>query len=408
MSSTASALIAQLYRQEARKITYFISKKYGLCRYGDAEDIVQYAFEQALQKWTDQKLPENPTAWLVRIAQNKAIDRFKEKSKTDSLGDDEYAGAGADTHQASLGSSLALDSTVAMALVCCHPELSEESQIALALRTVFSFSVDEVSRALGIKYDTAEKRLTRARAQAKAIGIQVDVSGHYEQSVSPILRIIYLCFNEGYYSRSKDPLKADLCLDAFSSLNHLLRTSTFAVPEAHALFALLCFHYARINARFNADEMSFIKPEEQDRTLFNKPLIEYGNYYLNLSASGSHISRYHLEAAIAAVHTNAATWQDIDWSLILNYYQQLNGLWPTHQSLLAQLVAKAKVHGEASILAEYASLGNAYASSFYFHSLGMDLGMATRNEALFSTSKEKALALALNDVEVSFVKGKVF
>ncbi len=429
MGQTVSSLIGEIYKAEARKLTYTIARAQNLPRYGDAEDVVQFAFERALETWQPDALPANPVAWLYQVARNKAMDIGRAKTKTTLVPDydlivESHQNVGTSANPTGLrqGEDTDLDATLAMAFVCCHPGLPPESQLALALRTLFSLSVDEVARALCIKYDNAEKRLTRARKAAQSLGIMVEPPRDLSQRLPGVLRILYLCFNEGYYSRSKDPIRFDLCTDTLALLNNLVQHPSCQTTEAYALLALMCFHCARLGTRVGIKEntseieagsevetapdqeaLQLLSPAEQNRANYNATLITYGKYYLNQAATGTHISAYHLEAAIAATHCAAPTWAETDWQLISNYYQQLLQINPSTMVRLGYWVALWKADGAAAVLPEFLASATPMADNYFYQSLGQrlmeDLGELDKAEGY----KQAAFALALTPTERTFV-----
>lgn len=410
MRSEVQDTIASLYKTEARRLTYLLAKKYSLDRYGEAEDIIQYAFEKALTDWADKQIPDSPLAWIYQTARNKALDFIKSKK-----GIADFNMLAASGSEPSIMPSepehikADIDSTLLMAFVCCNPGLPFESQVALALRTLFSLSVDEVARALSISYVNAEKRLNRARKSAAEMGIRLELPANYHERLPAVLAILYLCFNEGYYSRSKDPIRFDLCTDTIALVHNLLQDDRCQTPATYALMSLCCFHAARLKARLDnhhPDETIILA--EQDRSNYDQRLINFGNYYLNLSATGSVITQYHLEAAIASVHCAATSYNQTDWPLIYNYYQQLLRLNNSPNIVLAGLVAKMKVYGAEAILEDYAAVATDLDSNYYYQMLGLEIARSLVNHERFEAHKVKALALAATDAERQFTEGQTF
>ncbi len=424
MGQSVAELVGQIYRAEALKLTYTLARAHNLARYGDAEDVVHFAFERALNTWQSDSLPDNPVAWLYQVARNKAMDIGRASTKmtlvpdydhwTEATGGTQEGGSAKsntnlEQNSRDTGGNLGLeqggdlDATLAMAFVCCDPGLPPESQLALALRTLFSLSVDEVARALCIKYDTAEKRLSRARKTAQGLGLRIETPTDLPQRLPNVLRILYLCFNEGYYSHSKDPIRFDLCTDALALLNNLVQHPACQTPEAYALLALMCFHCARLGARVKGDDVTnLVTPAEQNRVHYIQPLITYGTHYLNQAATGRHISAYHLEAAIAATHCNAPTWEETDWPLICNYYQQLLQINPSNMVRLGYWVACWKANGASSVLPMYLEAATSMAYSYFYQTLGQQLMQALEDHEKAAQYQQAALALALTEAERSF------
>ncbi|GAA4341229.1 RNA polymerase sigma factor [Flaviaesturariibacter amylovorans] len=336
-------LVDHLFRHEAGKMVAVLAARFGLAHLQLAEDAVQDAFVQAGATWRFGQLPADPAAWLMRTAANRAIDLLRREGRWQriqaGLSDSDTEAPPAHYH----GQELA-DAQLQMIFACCHPALKPEDGIALTLKTVSGFSAAEIARALMSSEAALQKRLARARSFLREEGIRLEIPAGpaLRTRLDRVYTVLYLLFNEGYHSTKADePIRRDLCGEAMRCCKLLVEHPAVRQPAAFALLALMCFHAARFDARLTSDN-ELILLAGQDRTLWDQELIAVGRQYLNEASRGTELSRYHLEAAIAAEHCAAPRFNDTCWPRLLVLYDHLAAMCPTPAVRLARAVVLAE------------------------------------------------------------------
>jgi len=217
-----------------------------------------------------------------------------------------------------------------MMFACCHPAIPPESQIALTLKTLGGLSTAEIANAFLTTDDTIAKRIYRAREKIKQENIKLDPPGVFDLSyrLDNVLRVLYLLFNEGYYSNHSDSLiREDLCVEAMRLTYLLIHHKATNLPKVNALIALMCLQSSRLDARTNAlGEIVLL--EDQDRSKWNQPLIQQGLYFLEKASTGDVLSEYHVEASIASIHAMTDKFEATPWNKLLTLYETLSELNP--------------------------------------------------------------------------------
>lgn len=387
-------LIPHLFRTEFRKITAVLCKLFGIEHMATAEDIAGETFLSALETWTYKGIPENPTAWLYAVAKNKArnyITRnriFKEKITPHLTQDAEKTAE----IEIDLSDKNMEDSQLQMLFALCNPAISTESQIALSLRILCGFGIDEIANAFLTGKETIHKRLFRAKEKLRAEKIKIEFPGEAEipRRLEPVLTTLYLLFSEGYYSESKDTvLRNDLCLEAMRLTQLLMDHEQTNLPQVNALFSLMCFHASRFEARKN-ESGGIILYDDQDETLWDRALISKGSYHLHKASRGNEISKYHLEAGIAYWHTIKADTKD-KWENILQLFNHLLQLEYAPVAALNRTYALSKARSKEEAIREAEKL-NLTGNHFYFTLLG-ELYRGIDNERS-KMNFHKALSLA--------------
>ncbi|HTD99465.1 MAG TPA: sigma-70 family RNA polymerase sigma factor [Mucilaginibacter sp.] len=365
-------LIPHLFRTEYTKIVSVLCKRFGFDQVETAEDIASETFLTASQAWGIKGVPPNPTAWLYNVAKNKAKNYLKRAHLFETKISEELKTAPADlqTDEIDLSPQNISDSQLQMMFAICHPSISSEAQIGLSLRILCGFGIQEIADAFLTNKETINKRLFRAKEKLREekIKIELPVSSEIDDRLTPVLTTIYLLFNEGYYSASQNQtLRKDLCLEAMRLATMLVENKSTDTPRVNALLSLMCFHASRLDARMNKDG-ELILYEEQDTSLWNADLVSKGGYFLNRAASGTQLSRYHLEAGIAYWHTQKAETKE-KWENILQYYNRLLQIEYSPVAALNRTYALSKANGkqEAIIAAEKLNLTGNY---FYYALLG--------------------------------------
>ncbi len=284
-----------------------------------AEDLVQDAFYAALATWKHNGIPNNPAGWMYTVCRNNAINALKKKKTfTNPFEEDHAIESEADPDE-----NIFDDRKMQLLFACAHPRLSAKMQVVITLKYVVNLRVESIAKALGITIDGIDKTLARARARIRMenIFLKEPTPQQLKTRLTVVHKIIYLIFNEGYKAGSgKEIIRQELCEESLIMTKSLL-DNHICNNDTPALYALLLFNAARLNARFTpTGELSDL--EEQDRDLWNDDLITLGNYYLYQSKS-ENISPYHYEAAIACLHCSAKHFADTDWATIEQLYSRL-------------------------------------------------------------------------------------
>ncbi len=397
-----------IFQQEFAKMVAVISKLYGLQHIEIAEDIVSETFLLAAESWGMKGLPPNPVAWLYTVAKQKMLYHFRRSKIFEVNVAPEWKHSAAITienDQPDFSEENIRDSQLQMLFAVCDPAIASEAQIGLALRILCGFGIEEIAEAFLTNKETINKRLYRAKERLRTEGIKMELPSAYQLQVrlDNVLHVIYLLFNEGYYSRSANGiLRKELCIEAIRLGIMLTEYPLIDVPKTNALMALMCFHASRFDARQNSDD-TIVLYDEQDDSMWNRELIDRGIVYLSKSATGPEISSYHLEARIAYWHCIKEDTQK-KWEEILSLYDQLLQLNYSPTVALNRLFAIYKVQGADVALNEAAKLEIEH-THFYFVLLAELYKSKDTNKAL--ASLEQALELAKTETERQLVKKKI-
>lgn len=331
--------IDHLFRDHSGKMVSVLTRIFGLKHLDIIEDAVQDTFLKASLSWRKQQ-PEYPEAWLTKVAKNRVIDIFRtlkrrqEKHSTLTTGTDAIA-----INELFLDTQIE-DAQLRMIFTACHPKLDSRDRISFALKTVSGFNIKEIASALLTKEETIKKRLVRARKAIQKADLQFHIpeGKTLTRRLESVLEVLYLIFNEGFHSNNKTQLiREDLCGEAMRLCQLLLKHKQTRQPEVYALFALMCFHSARLNAKMNANN-ELLDLKHQDRSQWHLSLIELGNTMMNKAVNTDDFSCYHYQAAIAAEHLKAISFKTTNWDKILQWYQALNELQPMPSHFLTMAV----------------------------------------------------------------------
>jgi RNA polymerase sigma factor (sigma-70 family) len=399
-------LIPHLFRTEYRKIVSVLARHFGFIHIETAEDIANETFLTATHSWGLQGVPSNPTAWLYRVAANKAKN-YLHRTKTESkiVGEIKNDSEAAQEIDVDLSPQNINDSQLQMMFAVCHPSISAESQIGLSLRILCGFGIDEIADAFLTSKETIQKRLTRAKEKLREekIKIALPEGSAMEERLSSVLTTIYLLFNEGYYSGSRNKtVRKELCFEAMRLCYMLIENKDTNTPPTNALLSLMCFHASRFEARVD-ENGGLILYDEQDTTLWNTDLISKGGYFLNCASRGNKISKYHLEAGIAYWNTHKADTQQ-KWENILLLYNQLLQIEYSPVAALNRTYALSKVKGKHHAIGEAEKL-RLTDNHFYFALLG-ELYTGVDN-VLAKQHYQQAFSLARTDAERQSFQRKI-
>ncbi|QNG99984.1 MULTISPECIES: RNA polymerase sigma factor [Pseudomonas] len=339
ISPPVTDLIARLYREESRRVLATLIRLLG--DFDLAEEALHEAFRSAVEQWPQGGVPDNPRAWLVSAGRFKAIDNLRRQRRFQPL--DEQAEL--PDESVAEESELLEDDRLRLIFTCCHPALASDAQVALTLREVCDLTTEEIARAFLSSPSTLAQRIVRAKAKIRDARIPYEVPGRSElpERLEAVLRVIYLVFNEGYFASSGDSLTRSQLSDEAIRLGRLLQ-ELLPEPEVQGLLALMLLHESRRAARSGVDG-EVILLEAQDRSVWDRELIAEGEALVLQALHSRRFGPYSLQAAIAAVHAEAASLEDTDWVQIVGLYDELLRLSPSPVIELNRAVALAMRDG---------------------------------------------------------------
>ena len=346
-------LVEHFFRHQSGRLVSSLARVFGLRNLDLVEDMVQSSLVEALHAWRMQGVPDNPSAWMHRVARNKVVDALRQRDTllriapgwarlrplaTEPGIDDLF-----------LDSEIE-DSQLRMIFACCHPALARENQIALTLKSLCGFSNSEIARGLLIAEEAVKKRIQRARQQLveQSVDLSVPAADELANRLDSVHQCLYLLFNEGYSASSGDAvIRLDLCEEAARLCHLLCGHAHTRSPATFALLALMLFHAARFDARTDAQGRLLLM-EDQDRAKWNQDLIARARWFLDRSAEGRTISTFHLEAGIALLHSTAPSFAQTQWPEILRLYDVLISRQPSAIYQLNRAIVLAHMEGPAA------------------------------------------------------------
>ncbi|HEX7280700.1 MAG TPA: sigma-70 family RNA polymerase sigma factor, partial [Vicinamibacterales bacterium] len=368
----AVALVDHLFRRQAGQMVATLTRTLGSRHLALAEDAVQDALLTAMQQWPFRGVPGNPEGWLFQVARNRALDRLR------------HARVALDKEPA-IKREIAIvehppaapllkdevpalhDDQLGLLFLTCHPSLTADARVALALKLVGGFSVGEIARAFLAQESTIAQRLVRAKRSLRDHDIGFGMPGPEElpSRLESVIDALYLMFNEGYAATSGDRLmRDDVAFEAIRLARMLARHPATSCPTAWALLALMLLHAARFPARIDAGgTLSLLR--DQDRSTWNRALVAEGLQALDRSASGDTVTAHHLEAGIAACHAVAPSWAETDWPQILELYDELLALTRSPVVAVNRAIAISRVDGALAGLAALDAIDNGAALERY-------------------------------------------
>ena len=408
-------LSEHLFRRESGRMVAALTRIFGVHNLALAEDVVQDAFCRALELWKVRGMPENPSAWLMATAKNRALDVVR-RERT------------ARTFAPEMGRLLETEWTITplvdeafaahaihaeqlrMMFSCCDPRLSEEAQVALILNILCGFGAAEIASAFLSGRAAIEKRISRGKkvlASSRRLFDLADVE--FASRLSAVRRALYLLFNEGYHGASGEAaVRAELCGEAMRLTALLREYPAAATPATDALAALMCLHAARLPARIDsAGDLNSLA--HQDRSRWDAGLLAEGLALLERSAAGPELTAYHLEAAIAAAHASARSVAETDWESIVALYDRLTDVAPSPVVALNRAIAIAERDGAERGLAElHAIAERARLSSYPFYPAAVgELELRRGNPEGAREHFRAAVGLARNATERRFLEKRL-
>ncbi|MEO9070441.1 MAG: sigma-70 family RNA polymerase sigma factor [Ginsengibacter sp.] len=400
-------LLPHLFRTEYRKIISVLCKLFGIEYIGIAEDIASDTFLMATETWGQKGLPENPTAWLYVVAKNKAKDYLKHHAVFNKKVAKQIRPANAETPEIEidLSEKNITDSQLQMMFAICHPYISVETQIALSLRILCGFGIDEIADAFLTNKETIKKRLLRGKEKLRQekVPIAFPKKDEINNRLDAVIITLYLLFTEGYSSSKPGTvLRKELCLEAMRLTYFLIENKWTNQPSVNALLSLMCFHASRLEARTN-QKGEIILYHDQDETLWDNGLIAKGEYYLNQASQGNKISKFHLEAGIAYWHTIKADTKE-KWENILQLYNQLLQIEYSPMAALNRTYALSKARGKAEAIIEAEKLN--LVDKHLYHSLLGELYIGIDNAKAISHF-ETGITLAKSQSDKAVMGAKI-
>jgi RNA polymerase sigma-70 factor (ECF subfamily) len=373
-----------------------------------AEEAFQDACLRALKTWPRNGPPRDPAAWLIMVGRNAGVDTVRKVGRMQALPDEELISDLGDEEAVvaeRLDAEHYRDDILRLLFICCHPELPDTQQIALALRIVSGLSVKQIARAFLVGESAMEQRITRAKARIAKAEVPFETPGALERAerLAAVAAMVYLIFNEGY-SVSGDPAtgRAALCDEAIRLARLLLRLYP-AEPEIMGLLSLLLLQHARLGARFDADG-GIVLLEDQDRTRWNGKMIAEGLALIDKAVRHVRPGAYQVQAAIAALHARAPHFAETDWRQIALLYAALEHFQPSPVVTLNRAVAVSKVDGAEAALALIEPLAERLSGYFYFFGVkGALLMQLERNEEA-RIAFDRAIALANSPAEAAHIR----
>jgi RNA polymerase sigma-70 factor (ECF subfamily) len=373
-----------------------------------AEEAFQDACLRALKNWPTNGPPRDPAAWLIFVGRNSGIDAVRKRAKQAPLPEEDQISdledAEADIVERLDGAHYR-DDILRLLFICCHPDLPETQQVAVALRIVSGLSVKQIARAFLVGESAMEQRITRAKARIADAGVPFETPGAVERSerLAAVAAMVYLIFNEGYSTKSGEaPARAPLCEEAIRLARLLLRLFQ-TEPEIMGLTALLLLQHARAPARFD-ENGEIVLLEDQDRSLWSRKMIDEGLALVDKALRHRKPGPYQVQAAIAALHARAEKPEDTDWNEIDLLYGLLEQMQPSPVVTLNRAVAVAKVRGPEAALAMIEPLEQRLSGYFHFFGLKGGLLMQLGRGEEARTAFDRAIALANTAAEAAHIR----
>ncbi|KAA1398183.1 RNA polymerase sigma factor [Aeromicrobium ginsengisoli] len=398
--TTDDAGIAHVFREEHGRAVAVLARVFG--DLDIAEDAVQEAFTIAVERWPADGTPPSPSGWIITTARRRAIDRLRREANRD----DKHAQAALLLEQDEpKEEGPVADDRLRLIFTCCHPALSPAARVALTLRMLGGLTTPEIARAFLVPEPTMAQRLVRAKGKIRAAHIpyRVPRDADLPDRLRGVLAVVYLVFNEGYTASSgADLVRADLCAEAIR-LGRLLVELMPDEPEAAGLLALMLLNDSRRSARTSGGDLVLLA--DQDRALWDREQIAEGQDLVRRCIRRGQPGPYQLQAAIAAVHSDAVTAADTDWRQIVQLYDHLMRLAPSPVAALNRAVAVAEVDGPAAGLTIADGLD---LDGFgLFHAIRADLLRRAGRTDDAAQAYERAIDLTENAVEREFLRRRL-
>ena len=406
-------LVDHLFRHQAGQVVATLTRIFGPQQIDLAEDVVQETLLKALRQWPYHGIPDNPGAWIMRVAKNHALDILRREHTLRGKHERLAALAALDdpATPAEILDCELRDDMLRMMFTCCHPAIGRDARVALTLKALGGFGVRELARAFLTQETTIAQRLVRAKRtlRAQRIPFAVPDAAELPARLGSVLEVLYLLFNEGYSAHAGENLvRHELCAEAIRLTSLLAAHPAGDQPAVHALLALMLLQAARLPARTTAAG-DLLLLEEQDRALWDRALIDRGLDELERSARGDELTEYHLQAGIAACHAIAPSYAATDWPRILADYDELAALSESPVVALNRAVALAMVAGPRAGLDALGPVGELPGMAGYhlFHATRAELLRRMDDKAGALESYHRALDHVATEPERRFLMQKM-
>ncbi|HEY8893211.1 MAG TPA: sigma-70 family RNA polymerase sigma factor [Niastella sp.] len=408
-------LVDHLFRHQSGKMIAVLTRIFGMHNLEMIEDVVQESFLRAIHTWTFKQMPDNPAGWLMQVARNRAIDIIRRQQHFQQYSHElarELQQETENTIEQFFSEEEIADSQLRMIFACCHPSLKEEDQVALTLKTVSGFGVTEIAHALLTNEAVIQKRLYRAKQFLKDNRISLDIPTGRQLStrLNMVYTVLYLLFNEGYKSQHENEvIRKDLCAEAMRLCLLLTEHKTGKTPTTFALMALMCLQASRFESRIDENN-AIILLQHQDRSTWNKALIQKGYNYLNLSSQGEEITVYHLESAIAAEHCLAPTFAETNWQRMLMLYDMLLEQKRTALVILNRAIVLTQLNETPVAIEEILQIENIdqlINTQYIFGAVLGELYIQLGDDHNAVKFLQQALALTSSQAEKKLISGKL-
>ena len=404
-----------LFRRESGRMVAALTRIFGVHNLALAEDVVQDAFCRALEVWKVRGIPENPSAWLMATAKNRALDVVRRERTARTFAPEvgrllETEWTTAPVVDEAFAAHVVRDEQLRMMFSCCDPSLPEEVQVALILNILCGFGAREIAGAFLSGRAAIEKRISRGKKVLAGSSRLFDLADvEFSSRLSAVQRALYLLFNEGYHGASGDAaVHAELCGEAMRLTALLREHPAAATPATTALSALMCLHAARLPARIDSSG-ELVALADQDRSRWDPRLVAEGLALLERSAAGPEVTAYHVEAAIAAAHASARSIEDTDWQAVVALYDRLMEVAPSPVVALNRAIAIAERDGAERGLQELRAIadsGRLARYPFYPAAMG-ELELRLGNWEGARTCFRAAVGLARNPTERRFLEKRL-
>jgi len=416
MTGEVNLLVDHLFRHKTAQVISTLTRIFGIEHLDLAEDVVQETLLKALRQWPFSGVPKNPGGWILHCAKNLAIDilrreaLFRDKADQIAFQLEQEMNSSADTPDDFEDGELKSDQ-LRMMFACCHPALSQEVQVALTLKTLCGLSTEEIAKAFLTQEAAIAQRLVRAKRKIRdeKISLEMPPAAEFPERLNSILQVLYLLFNEGYNSHGGENLiRGELCAEAIRLAMLLAEHPVGDAPVVHALLALMLLQASRLPARIDA-RGGLLLLAEQNRSLWDRKLIDRGLYHLERSRAGSELTIYHLQAGIAAFHATASNYRLTNWKNILSFYDTLSTLDRSPVVALNRAVALSMIEGPKAGIAALKEIEGAPSLQSYYllHATFGEFFMQLDDLPMARDYYKNALTLAGTEPERRFLLDKV-
>lgn len=402
--------IDHLFRHQHGKMVSILSSIFGLEHLVTIEDAVQDTFIKALKTWR-QQIPENPEAWLTTAAKNRVIDLFRKIDSEKAREVKIYSGASSYQIEDWFLESEVEDSQLRMIFKACHPSLDPREQIAFSLKTISGFSTKEIATALMAQEETIKKRLQRARKKIieQSLAFEIPHGKELIPRMDRVLEVLYLIFTEGFHSNKKDKIvRHDLCGEALRLCKMLLKKENLRSSKVYAVFALMCFHAARLDSKVN-DNNEIINLKNQERSKWDFPLVALGDSSMAKSMDFNEpLSSYHYEAAIASEHLSAPSFEQTNWENIKHWYIKLHELQPYPNTKLSLAIVHLQLKDlkEANHYLSQINQKDFGKRAYLYYSTMSDYCHLSKDRSKSIAYMDKAINTVSNESELAYLRSK--